>query len=107
MIYLYHTTGQQEVFVPRNYRTGTYDGYSLGLVSTVDLTETIVPLAEVKPAGDYLDCILTLPHEMQTGEYQYTLRGDREELSTGVAVVVWEEEDVKEFKEEIQYIQYE
>lgn len=106
MIYLKGITEEQNVLVPRNYRTGEYDGYSLVMQSTVDLQETILPLSDVKPAGDYIDCVLTLPRQMATGEYQYTLKGDMEELSTGLAVVTWEDEAPKEYRRLIQYEQY-
>lgn len=106
MIYLKGKTEEQNVLVPRNYRTGEYDGYSLVLQSTVDLRETILPLSDVKPAGDYIDCVLTLPGQMAAGEYQYTLKGDMEELSTGLAMIDWEDTNPKEYRKEIQYEQY-
>lgn len=88
MIYLDNTSIQQTVYVPRRGLDGYTVSASLRLVSTIDLTEYVVAVQDQSVSGQYFLVSLALPSGVQSGEYEYAVLNNRDEvIAQGVCEV--------------------
>lgn len=106
MIYLNKTTDAQVVFIPRDTdHTGTLQ---LTARSTVGLDIPITAtMVDLKVHRLCYALAITLPEDLATGEYEYTLKAGGEKVSTGVLVVLDSLENAEQYNKDITYEQYE
>lgn len=89
MIYLDNTSIQQTVYVPRRGLDGNTVSASLRLVSTIDLTEYVVPVQDQSVSEQYFLVSLALPQGVQSGEYEYAVLNNLGKvIAQGVCVVL-------------------
>ena len=106
MIYLNNTTEAQVVFIPRDTNlTGTLQFTAR---STVGLDIPIsATMLDLKVHRLCYALAVTLPEDIATGEYEYTLRAGEEIVSTGLLVIRDGLTKAEQYNKEITYEQYE
>lgn len=105
MIYLNNTTESQVVYIPRD--TDLSGTLQMSARSTVGLDIVLnVTMLDLKLHRLCYAMAVTLPDGTPSGEYEYILRADGEQVSTGVMVVRDGTTDAEQYNKEITYEQY-
>lgn len=105
MVYLKHTTEQQELLIPKN------GGHAQGVMSFKAFsTINLAGFVELVEDRGFSQLFYTLPIKLasnvQKGEYEYTLFLGADILSTGI-LIIGEGDNVVEYDNIIRYEQYE
>ena len=106
MIYLQNISEAQVALIPRNGVEPLGD-LVFKAKSTIDLAiEINQGVIDLGTSEQYYNIAIELPEGIPTGEYEYTLYGGDQALSTGL-LVVGEYARESEYNKEITYEQYE
>lgn len=106
MIYLNNTTEAQVVFIPRD--TDLSGTLQFSARSTVGLDIPIAAtMVDLKVHRLCYALAVTLPENIATGEYEYTLKAGGEKVSTGLLIIKDGLTDAEQYNKEITYEQYE
>lgn len=106
MIYLQNISEAQVAFIPRNGMEPLGD-LVFKAKSNIDLdVEVDQEVIDLGTSELYYNIAIELPEGIPTGEYEYTLYGGDQALSTGL-LVVGEYARSGEYNKEITYEQYE
>ena len=105
MIYIDTNKDTQIVYVPRN---GETPGEDVRLVaeSTADRTAAEFAVATCEVLGHLLRLVVGLPDEIFPGEWQYALKSNGADISTGLMIVTEDSAAVLSYNREIKYKQY-
>lgn len=87
MLYLKHTTTEQEVYIPRNYATPSVGAVVLTLNDVMGDGELAVNVAAMEMYDRAYKLAVKLSKKATEGEYEYTLRIGGEVVATGLAQV--------------------
>lgn len=106
MIYLQNIPTAQAVFIPKNGPIPSGE-LTFKAFSTIDREiEIDAQVIDVSQAGLYLHLAVAIQGDIPNGEYEYTLTGDGDILSTGL-LIVGEGFGPDQYEKVITYEQYE
>ena len=106
MVYLSNTTSAQGAYFPKTLAGSGV--LSLVLRNTITLEEYDLGLHTDSGESDlYFHLSVTLPADMDNGEYEYTLTIGGNVMGTGVMKIGYEPEDADAYESEVNYEQYE
>lgn len=104
MIYLSHTTEEQEVFIPKSKRNSEGSVF-LKLVGTISHVGMMGEVELLEDAPLYYRIKVELNSEIAPGEYEYEISDMHDVLSSGILVVV-ESNNAVEYNKTIEYEQF-
>lgn len=104
MIYLAHTTEEQEVFIPKCKRNSEGSVF-LKLVGTISHAGMKGEVELIEETPLYYQIKMILASEIEPGEYEYEFYDMLDVLSSGILVVV-ESNNAVEYNKTIEYEQY-
>ena len=104
MIYLQNHTYLQSIYIPKSFR-GKGNAYKLVLESTIDRSKVELEVTDKGGTQNYL-FDFHLPADTQVGEYYYNVYQDDKLLAQGVAEVIYSDAEIKSYKKDIEYEQY-
>lgn len=104
MLYLKNISQQQNLFIPRDGSKVTGE-LVLKVCSTIDKTMTSINVTDIEFSDLYFNVAVSLPEYMPLGEYEYGLYDGPTILSSGLLIVLGEENKT-EYQTSVTYEQY-
>ena len=105
MIYLQNTSEEQVIFIPKSIDRRDAWKVLLDVKSTISSDKFSLESWVDYESNLYYPTVIKLPHEVVSGEYEYTLSDDLGVLSTGM-MVIGQGKETKEYNNTIEYEQY-
>ena len=105
MIYLKNISDAQILMIPRNGGIVTGE-MTLVMRNTTDLQETTLSVTDLNTSGLYFNLAVALPGGLADGEYQYSLKNGKIQVSCGL-LYVGDLQSPSQHETTITYKQYE
>lgn len=104
MVYLQNTTDAQVLMIPRdgNRESGIL---SLKVRNTTDQQKFTLEVSDLETSDHYFNLAVTLPEELPTGEYEYSLEKDGIRFSQGL-LMIGDFSSPSQYETAINYQQY-
>lgn len=105
MIYLENITDQQQMWIPKQIESS--GPLSFKAYSTVNLQGFVLPAEDISSSQLYYEFRISLPENLNIGEYAYTLSDNDKVVASGLLVIGETSQSVEYYEEFAAYEQYE